>query len=51
MSSSAREIAWEPAGGAIYLDGGRGRDRIILTRKGFMEAFFDEIELVEGKTP
>jgi hypothetical protein len=49
MSSSAREIAWEPAGGAIYLDGGQRRERIILTRKGFMEAFFDEIELVGGK--
>ena len=49
MSSSSRTIAWEAAGGAIYLDGNQGKDRIILTRKGFMEAFFDEIELTGGK--
>lgn len=49
MSPSVKEITWEPAGGAIYLDGDGSRDRVILTRKGFMEAFFDEIELVGGK--
>ena len=49
MSSSVTKIVWEPAVGAINLDGSRGKDRIILTRKGFMEAFFDEIELVGGK--
>jgi predicted hydrocarbon binding protein len=49
MSSSEKKIVWEPTGGAIYLDGDRGKDRVILTRKGFMEAFFDEIELVGGK--
>lgn len=49
MSPSAKTIVWEPAGGAIYLDGSPDRARVILTRKGFMEAFFDEIELVGGK--
>ncbi len=49
MSSSVTKIVWEPAVGAIYLDGSRGKDRVILTRKGFMEAFFDEIELTGGK--
>ena len=49
MSRSPRKITWESAGGAIYLDGEAGRQRVILTRKGFMEAFFSEIELVGGK--
>ncbi len=49
MSSSQRKIVWEPEIGAVYLDGTDGKDRVILTRKGFMEAFFDEIELVGGK--
>jgi hypothetical protein len=49
MSSSVNEIVWDPSVGAIYLDGNQSKDRVILTRKGFMEAFFDEIELVGGK--
>jgi predicted hydrocarbon binding protein len=49
MSSSQRKVIWEPKTGAVYLDGVDGKDRVILTRKGFMEAFFDEIELVGGK--
>ncbi|MBN2223758.1 MAG: hypothetical protein JW765_03690 [Deltaproteobacteria bacterium] len=49
MSSSNNEIIWEAESGSIFLEGVDGRNRIILTRKGFMEAFFDEIELVGGK--
>jgi predicted hydrocarbon binding protein len=49
MSPSPRKITWEPGGGAIYLDEAGSTHRVILTRKGFMEAFFDEIELVGGK--
>ncbi len=49
MSPSPRKITWEPGGGAIYLDEAGSTRRVILTRKGFMEAFFDEIELVGGK--
>ncbi len=49
MSTSPRKITWESAKGAIYLDGDAGRERVILTRKGFMEAFFSEIEKVGGK--
>ena len=49
MSKKEKEILWEPQTGAIHLVTDSGRQRLILTRKGFMEAFFDEIELVEGK--
>lgn len=49
MSSSQRTITWQPESGAVNLDGPKGKDRVILTRKGFMEAFFNEIELVGGK--
>ncbi len=49
MSPSPKKITWELVNGAIYLDPGQTKDRVILTRKGFMEAFFDEIELVGGK--
>ncbi len=49
MSSSERKIVWEPENGSVFLDGTDGKNRVILTRKGFMEAFFDEIELVGGR--
>jgi predicted hydrocarbon binding protein len=49
MSEKEKKILWELDTGAIYLVVDPGRQRLILTRKGFMEAFFDEIELVEGK--
>jgi predicted hydrocarbon binding protein len=49
MSSSQRKIIWEPENGSVFLDGTDGKDRVILTRRGFMAAFFDEIELVGGK--
>jgi predicted hydrocarbon binding protein len=49
MSPSPKKLTWEPEGGAVYLDPTGTKDRVILTRKGFMEAFFDEIELVGGK--
>lgn len=44
-----KSIKWNSDDGSINLVSGGTEERLILMRTGFMEAFFDEIEKVEGK--
>lgn len=49
MNGTENTIAWDMARGSITLSRNGTDERIIMMRKGFMEAFFQEIEEVEGK--
>jgi predicted hydrocarbon binding protein len=49
MNGTENTIAWDITRGSIMLSRNGADERIIMMRKGFMEAFFQEIEEVEGK--
>ena len=49
MNGTENTIAWDMSRGSITLSRNESDERIIMMRKGFMEAFFQEIEEVEGK--
>jgi len=49
MNGTENTIAWDMTHGSITLSRSGTDERIIMMRKGFMEAFFQEIEEVEGK--
>jgi predicted hydrocarbon binding protein len=44
-----KNIQWNSDNGSISLITGGAKERLILMRKGFMEAFFEEIGKVEGE--
>lgn len=49
MAKEEKAIKWEHEKGDIYLLCQGSKERIVLFRKGFLQAFFDEIEMVAGK--
>jgi predicted hydrocarbon binding protein len=49
MEKEENVIEWEHEKGSIDLTRNGRKDRIVLLRKGFLQAFFDEIEKVAGK--
>jgi len=49
MNGAENTIAWDMTQGSITLSRNGTDERVIMMRKGFMEAFFEEIEKVEGK--
>lgn len=45
---SDKWLTWDLENGTINLVRDKEEERVILMRKGFMDAFFEEIEMVEG---
>jgi len=49
MAEEEKIIKWEHEKGDISLISHGRKERIVIFRKGFLQAFFDEIEMVAGK--
>jgi predicted hydrocarbon binding protein len=49
MVSQEKNLHWNKEKGSLHLVQDNKEHRLFLMRKGFMDSFFDEIEIVEGK--